>query len=363
MLNRSIIIDKTYTELPTPAILLDLEKLEYNINLMADFFKDKNCSIRPHIKSHKCITIAHMQVNKGAIGVTCAKTGEAEVMAQAGIKNILIANQVVEMNKLNVLTGLAKLSEIIMTVDNKKNCKDISYAARKRGVNIRILVELDVGLGRCGVKTIEEAVELTKYISSLDNVSFKGIMAYEGSFRGKSKEERSKIVNLRIKKAVKLKKILEKEGINVDVVSCGSTSTWDLTGSFPGVTEIQAGSYALMELPYIKDNLPFKPALTILSTVISKSENKIILDAGRKSITIDQGLPELINYSSPIIAMNEEHCIVKINDDIKNLEIGDKIKILPSHSCTTVNLHKNYYCIRKNKVESLWNINARGKVW
>ncbi|ACB85504.1 DSD1 family PLP-dependent enzyme [Natranaerobius thermophilus] len=348
--------------LPTPALLLDMSNLEYNINLLADFFRDKPCDIRPHMKGHKNLTIAHMQIDRGAIGVTCAKTSEAEVMVNGGIKDILIANQVIESGKINLLAELARRADIKVAVDSYQNCENLSRIAVEHGVTIGVLVEMDIGLGRCGVKSFDEGINLVQEIQKLDNLEFRGVMGYEGPFRDKTQSEKSDMVKESLSRVVQLKRRIEQENIQVEIVSCGSTGTWDITGNYPEITEIQAGTYPLMEVPYLEDGLPFKSALSVLATVISKSHDKLILDCGLKAVTDDQGIPKLMDYDSPIVGINEEHSIVEIDHETEKLEIGDKIRILPAHSCTTVNLYDYYCCLRNNEVVDIWQVHARGMV-
>jgi D-serine deaminase-like pyridoxal phosphate-dependent protein len=283
-------------------------------------------------------------------------------MAQGGRKNILISNEVVGLKKLQLLAGLARYCNMIVAVDNFKNSSNISKAAKKIGVNIGVLVDLDVGLKRCGVRQVDDAVELAKHVSTLSNVDFKGIMAYEGSMRGKTHEEKKRLAKISMAKAIESRDLIEAAGIPVEMVSAGGTATYDSTGLYSGVTEIQPGSYVLMETPYINEGLPFKPALTILATVISKSTDKLVLNVGRKGITRDQGMPELKDFPNSVINLHEEHCLVDMDEDVKSLDIGDKIQLLPSHCCTTVNLHEFYHCVRNGRVEAIWDIHARGKV-
>ncbi len=362
MLN-TVITGIPLESLSTPALLLDLDKLEHNLDRMTDYIKDRDCDLRPHIKGHKNVTIAQMQIERGAIGVTCAKTTEAEVMINGGIKNILIANQVVDENKIELLAEMANQANIMVAVDNLKNCHDLAKIAQKHGTTLGILVEIDVGLGRCGVKNYQDGVELVKEIMQYNHLDFKGIMAYEGPFRGQRTEEKAPAVRDSLAGAIKLKELINQEGIDVDIVSCGSTGTWNITGEYPGITEIQAGTYPLMETAYLNDGIPFQPALFVLASVISKSNDKLVLDAGLKAMTDDQGIPELADFTAPIISINEEHSAVKLTEETDKLQIGDRVRIIPAHSCTTVNLYDHYCCVRENIVTTTWKVHARGKLF
>jgi len=357
MVRTEFLVGRELAAIPTPALLLDLDVLDANLELMASALRAKSCNIRPHMKSHKCIPIAALQVKKGAVGISCATVAEAEVLAHAGIQNILVANEVVEEAKLRLLAGLARYSEIAVLVDAKDNCSQISRIAEAAGAELGVLVDVDVRLRRCGVRSPEAAVALARHITQLRHVRFLGLSAYEGG-HGLNGD----IVRTCMEKAVDTRDRLVNAGMRVEVVSGGSTGTWDLTSSYPGVTEIQAGSYALMETGYKREGVPFQIAISVLATVVSRSKDRIVLDAGEKAITKGLGLPILKHFPDVPTELHEEHCLLEVSSEVRNLRVGDKVELLPSHCPTTVNLHSYYHCVRSGVVEAIWGIEGPGRV-
>jgi len=348
-------------QIETPALLINLDKLEYNIEYMADYLKDKKAKLRPHYKTYKCPTIAHLQINAGAKGICCAKLGEAESLVVAGIKDVLIANQIVDPGKIARLAGLARGgAKITVVVDNPKNVLDLSKAAMEYGSTIYLLVEVDVGMKRCGVNTEEEAYSLAKLIKESDGLVFEGIQAYEGHIILEKEEKvRQHGVQGMIEKVSKIKAYLEKNGIEVKEISGAGTGTYNITGNNTIWTEIQAGSYVFMDTAYNELGLGFQSALTVYATVIHKRKGVAITDAGVKVCTSDHGLPQIKNFPHLKLQLHEEHgLIADKKDELKYLQ---KIEYIPSHCCTTVNLYDHYYCIRKEILESVWPITGRGK--
>lgn len=357
---------KDLKDLETPALVIDLDKMDRNINKMADYMKSVGCNLRPHFKTHKCPIIAHKQIKAGAIGITCAKLGEAEVLVKAGIDNILIANQIVQTSKLNRLAGLSRLCNIIVAVDNLKNVEDLSQAMQAANSNIGVLIEVDVGLGRCGVRNQEDALRLAEKIYNSPGLTFKGIMGYEGHCVFIENEEKRRISTQEANRMlVEYKSFLEKKGYEVEIVSCSGTGTYKFASVYPGITEIQAGSYIFMDGKYNKtEGVDFENSLFIISTVISKpNEDLAVIDTGLKSMTSEFGIPQVIypEGASIIGHLSEEHSMLNISLSSAKLNLGDKVIILPSHGCTTVNLYDKYYVASGNIVVSEWEITARGK--
>ena len=367
-MDKSMVGSEKYA-INTPALLIDLEKMEFNIARMAHFFKDREASLRPHVKTHKTPVIAHKQIEAGAIGITCQKLSEAEVMVAAGIKDILIANEVVGANKIKRLVNLARYTRIKVAVDNSSNVADISEAAEDKGVRVGILVEVNIGMNRCGVPPGETALRLAQEVAKHKGLEFLGLMGYEGHCVFiKDYQERKCKVNESLTLLVTTKKLLEEKGLECRIVSAGGTGTYDITGSYPGVTEIQVGSYVTMDAKYSAIEGvggKFKQALTILASVISRpTDNRAILDAGMKAMSTDMGLPEIAYPKGlKISRLSEEHaCLIDLHGVTKKqLPVGAKIEMIPSHGCTTINLHDFFFGIRDGVVESTWRIEARGK--
>lgn len=355
------------TELDTPALLIDLDKMEANIRTMADYFTTVNAELRPHVKTHKTPIIAHKQIAAGAIGVTCAKLGEAEAVIHAGIRDVLIANQIVGAQKIARLINLAKHSEIMVAVDNAQNVQAISEAAAAKDANARMLVEVNVGMNRCGVEPGEPALELAELIRKSPNVDFAGLMGYEGhTVTKRDKAERNAAARDAMQILVDAKHYLEQRGVAVPIMSGGGTGTFNITGSIPEMTEVQAGSYVLMDATYgnvqgIGDH--FQRALSVLATVVSRpTPDRIIVDTGLKVLAKEFGIPQPVGVTGvEMTGLSEEHGKMQVSDESVSLSPGDKLEILPTHCCTTVNLHDRYYGIRNGIVESVWEIAARGK--
>lgn len=355
------------TELDTPALLIDLDKMETNIETMANYFSTVNADLRPHVKTHKTPIISHKQIAAGAIGVTCAKLGEAEAVIHAGIRDVLIANQIVGPHKIARLINLAKHSEIMVAVDNSQNVQAISEAAAAKGATVRMLVEVNIGMNRCGVESGKPALELAEQIRQSPNLIFEGLMGYEGHTVAKPDQaERDTAAREAIQRLVDAKHYLEKHSVEVAIMSGGGTGTFNITGSIPEMTEVQAGSYVFMDSTYRNvqgAGDQFDCSLSVLATVVSRpSAERMIVDTGLKVLAKEFGIPQPVNLDGvEMTGLSEEHGTILVSDENFALTPGDKLEILPSHCCTTVNLHDRYYGIRNGIVESVWDITARGK--
>lgn len=360
------IVGRHYSQLPSPCLLVDMDALEYNIKTMQALADSKNRTLRPHIKTHKSPRIAHMQIDAGAIGITCAKLGEAIVMSHAGIKNILIANQVVGESKIKVLAGLNRYGTVMPCVDDLDNAKEIDKIAKEFGVKIPVFLEIEIGLDRCGVRTAEEAIELAKGIAGLEHIYIKGIQAYEGRGNGSTTAEaKMEYAGQTVGRAIAIKKALKDAGFEFEIFSGSSTGTVTAVSEMDGVTELQPGTYAFMETGYTEEEImiPFKQALYVHAKVISTyGGRRIVTDSGEKCIGIDQGLPHLVLDPAAKVAMHEEHCKIDTTEKLKDLKVGDSVLLVPGHCCTTANLHDRYYCVRNGIVEDVWPIEARGRM-
>ena len=346
----------------TPALLIDLDALERNIAKMAAFFRGVDAELRPHTKTHKTPIIARKQIEAGAIGVTCAKVGEAEAMVAGGVTDILIANQVVGEVKLARLASLARQATLTVAVDDPANVAALAEAALRFGATINVLVEVNVGMNRCGVEPGEPALALARVVQGTKGLVFKGLMGYEGHcVMVPDRSGRIAAATHAMTLLLDTRAYLEAAGVAVEVVSGGGTGTYDITGKLRGMTEIQAGSYATMDAKYHSVGLPFERALTLLTTVISRpTPTRAVTDAGMKAITLEFGVPQpLASPGITIDKLSEEHGIATVGD--ADPRPGDKLELVPSHGCTTINLHDRYYGIRAGKVECVWQIAGRGK--
>jgi len=357
--------------LDTPILLLDLAALEANIARMAGFFANRPARLRPHSKTHKCPQIAHRQLAAGAIGITCAKVSEAEVMARAGVADILIANQVTGPVKIDRLTDLARGCDLMVAVDDPANVAALSQACCEKGVSLRVLIEVDVGMGRCGVPAGAAAVALAHRVAASRGLRFAGLMGYEGHLvLTANPVERDTRVRQALTPLRETAELLADAGLPAEIISSGGTGTYTTTGDFPPVTEVQAGSYVFMDSTYLPIRPEFRPALTLLSTVVSRpTPGGLVLDAGLKSITREFGLPELwpLHGDAAFAGgvkmryLSEEHAVLDVTEpDLVALRPGDRARFLPSHCCTTVNLHDNLYVVQGGRLADIWPVAGRG---
>jgi len=352
-------IGRPVQSLPTPAMLLDVSVLDQNIKLLADYFSSRPCKLRPHFKSHKCVTLAKRQLHAGgAVGITCAKLSEAEALVAGGIKDVLVANQVVGSDKAQRLAALNRSAMVRSAVDSETNVMELGAAAQGAGVTIGVLVEVDIGMRRCGVATGEPAVALATLVSKTRGLRLDGLQGYEGHLvmTPDAEERRRKVVEA-LAPMVETRHLFESRGLRCPIVSGGGTGTYDITGNVPGIDEVQAGSYAMMDCHYKKIRSEFQNAMSILATVISVTGRKVVLDVGLKGVGSEFGLPAVANApEAKALYLAEEHCPV----DNCTGRVGEKLRLIPSHGCTTSNLHRRLWIIRNKMVEDVWAIEGSG---
>ncbi len=353
------------SEIDTPALLIDLDVMEMNIDTMSKFFQSVTANLRPMIKTHKCPIIAHKQIEAGAVGIACSKLGEAETMVEAGIRDVIIPTPVVGEPKVTRLANLAMHSDVIVAVENSSNVKHLAEAARAKGVKLDVIIEVDIGYNLCGRKPGRPTLELAREISRHRSLNLKGLHSYEG-FCGSVKrlDDRRDKTNSALKELVYTKDLLTDAGFNMEIVSGGSTPTYMITGKYPGITDVSPGTYVFMDTTGRRTEglEDFGSALTVLTTIISLPRPGVaICDAGRKSVAIEFGFPPVIGLEGvEYESLVEEHGRLKLEPDAK-LRIGDKIELLVTHCCTNTNLYDYFHCIRDEKLEAIWRIAARGK--
>jgi D-serine deaminase-like pyridoxal phosphate-dependent protein len=353
-------------DLDTPALLVDLDKMERNIGKMATICQKSGISWRPHTKGNKTPAIAHKLLDAGAIGITCAKLGEAEVMAAAGIKDILVANQVVGKLKMDRLVNLQRHSNVMVCVDNPVHVQMISKAAEEVGVSVRVLVEVDIGMNRCGVSPGKPALELAQQAEAAPGVVFAGIMGYEGHAMDLPVETKEKACAKAISYLADVKALIEESGLKCDIVSAGGTGSLEYTPQCPGLTEIQAGGGIFMDTfyPSAMNVKGLEQALTILTTIVSHpAPDRAYMDAGRKTTFGAFSLPEVKDLQGlKVTALSAEHGYLEIGEDRNPVKIGDKIELISGYSDMTVFLHNHLFGIRNDRVEAVWEILGRGKL-
>jgi D-serine deaminase-like pyridoxal phosphate-dependent protein len=355
-------IGRARHEVTTPALLLDLDKAKRNIATMAEKFRGLPAELRPHIKVHKSPQLARMQVDAGAIGVACATIWEAVVMAEAGIADVLIANQLTQADKVNAAAALARDHRLTIAVDDARNAEQLSRAAAEAGSQLELLIELDVGMGRCGLRAPEDVLPIAERIADLPAVTLRGVQAYEGHcMLEPDPDKRIAEAQAANQKAIDAFDLLAERGHPVQVISGGGTGTYYITGANPRVHEVQAGSYALMDSMH-SALVPggFEVALTVAGTVISRQGNTVVLDCGRKSVGIDFVTPPLVSHPEGQVRFYaEEHCLVDFPGP-PPLDLGDVAEVMGGYGPTTVNLHDAFHVIEDGVVTDIWPVTPRG---
>lgn len=352
-------------DLDTPALLIDLDAFERNIAAMARDIADRGSAWRPHAKAHKCPAIAHKLLAAGAIGITVAKVGEAEVFAAAGISDILIANQIVGPIKTRRLAALARHADVIVAVDDLANVDAIDRAAAEAGSRPRIVIEVDTGMARAGVPAGSAAVALAEAISSRRHVRFAGVMSWEGHTVGmaESPERQARIVSA-CESLVGTAEAVRAAGIPVEIVSAGGTGTYLTSSGIPGVTEVEAGGGIFGDLWYRTFDANVETAMTLMAQVTSRpTPTRAIIDAGRKSIDPTTHPPLVKNLQvSGKIGLSAEHGTINLDAPSATPRPGDRVELLIGYSDQCTHLHEHFYGIRNGCVETVWPILARGKL-
>ena len=344
-------------ELPTPALLVDLEALDHNVAAAEAMFRGSGKLLRPHVKTHRTAGLVSRQLRPPATGVTCATVGEAEAMVDAGIGDVLLANEFVTATKIERIAVVATRARIMVAVDAVGPVRALSTAAERVGVVVGVLVDMDVGLGRCGVREPAEAKTLATAVDRAQSLRLAGIMGYEGRLRASTRDRKARI-DRALRTLADTKALLESAGFPVPVVSAGGTSTLrDVLGS-QVVTEVQAGTYALMERDLEGLGLPFRYAVRVAATVISRSPGRVIVDAGRKTIGCDYGPPTPIDERGSTVAVSEEHTTLEWRESPP--ELGEQVFLRPSHVRTTFNLYDFVWLVRDGRVAQQLPVSARG---
>jgi D-serine deaminase-like pyridoxal phosphate-dependent protein len=347
-------------DIETPALILDYDKFKSNVNKIMEMIEDHPIKLRPHFKTHKSTVISKKLIASGAKGICCSKLGEAQVLADAGIEDILIANQVTQLSKVDRIAELAGKCRLSICVDNKENIDALSSACKKAQTTLYVLVELDVGMNRCGVKTNEEFHDLAQYVIDSDQLVFEGIQAYGGHNALQADDAiRLKACHATLVRVANLRDYLLNNGITCNEISGGSTGTSYLKAGAGVYTELQAGSFVYMDSLYAKASNNFENSLALLATVISKTDDYFITDAGLKSCTVEFGDPLPIDYPDVKPRLSEEHISLDVKDH--GMKLNDMVRFKPSHCCTTMNIHDILYIIQDGEVLEVAKIDGRGK--
>ncbi len=344
-------------QLETPAVVIDLDKLSANINRLQAYLDEHGIANRPHIKTHKIPEIAHMQVKAGAVGITCQKVGEAEVMAQGGIEDIFIPYNILGASKLERLTNLAKRTTISVTADSVTTVRGYAEAAQSAGIELPVLVEFDAGTGRCGVQTPQEAADLATVIASSPGLRFAGLMTYPN-------------LDAADQFIVEATRLIEAQGLTVNIVSGGGSPVMWEAHTHPGITEHRAGTYVYGDRAMIRSGaMTLKQcAMRVLCTVVSRpTADRGILDGGSKTFTPDtMGFDDygyILEYpEATLYHFSEEHGFVDFSACEQRPVVGDRISVIPNHCCVVSNMFNQVYGVRNDQVEVIWPVAARGRL-
>ncbi len=360
-------IGAEFYELDTPALCIDLEKMEANISRMAAWMTERGKAWRPHQKCHKTPAIAWKELDAGAIGVTCAKVSEAEVMAAAGIRDILIANMIVGRKKWERVASLCRHADPIVACDHFAQVEPLAAVCRERGVCCRVIIEVNVGLDRVGSRPGRDTLDLARGISQLEGVELAGIMGYEGHLlRIKDQDEKRRLIEEAMGVLCHCRDMFLNEDLNCEIVSAGGTGSYQITSDCEGITELQAGGGIFAD-PLYQEDMDVKgleTAVTVLATVVSRPTlDRAILDSGRKTINPDLMKPTVKNYpDAQVTHLSAEHCQLQLSGASQDLKIGDKIELYVPYSDFTTVLHDQFFGIRNGRLEIVWPILGRGKL-
>jgi D-threonine aldolase len=347
--------------LPTPCLVADTAAAGRNIQRCAAFFSGQQAALRPHFKAHKCTTLMRQQLAAGGCsGVACQTSWEALVLARAGFPDILIANQVVDAAALDELAEAAAIARLTVVVDDEAQTGLLARVASRRRVLIGVLIELDVGAGRCGLPFGDASlVAIAEQIARHDQLSFRGLQAYEGhAVHRDSREVRTTLVRQAAHQVRHEQARLAAAGFDCEIVSGGGTGTYDLAAEEGALTEVQAGSYVLMDGRYGTLDLPFEQALYCVTTVISRRRSRAVLNAGLKELTVEYGMPAIQAAGARITALSDEHAQVRLAAEHDGLAVGDKVLLIPAHVDPAVNLYDRLFAWDGAAIAE-WDVDGR----
>ena len=361
-MNRERLLEKfkgmPVTELPTPSMVADITAIDANLAKMDGFFTGPGSKLRPHFKSHKCVTLARRQMSQpNTVGITCAKVSEAEQLVIGGVHDILIANQVIGMDKTARIAEINRKAAVRVAVDSKLGIDQLGAAAQKAGVTIGVFIEIDIGMNRGGVQPGKPVLDLAEMISGTPGIRFDGIQSYEGHIVTlEDYDERKRRVEQDLIPVIETKERLEQRGFQT-VISSGGTGTYDITGHIEGINELQCGSYVLMDSAYKKIRPEFENARYVLATIISDRKESLTVDVGLKGVGAEYGVTEVMGYPEAApLGLAEEHLVIENLD----ASIGEKIRLIPPHGCTTNNLYARMWITRNDIIEDVWAVEGRG---
>lgn len=357
-------------EIDTPALIIELDAFEANLDRMAALLAPTGVKLRAHAKTHKSPVIAKLQIARGAVGQCVQKVAEAEILAWGGIGDILVSNEVVGAAKLARLCALARIAKVAVCVDDGVQIAAIEAAAADAGVRMSVLVEIDVGAGRAGVEAGPEAVALARRIAASRHLKFGGLQAYQGSAQHKrTVDERRVLIGAAIDASRRTVEQLRQQGLECPIVGGAGTGSFQIEATSGVYTEMQAGSYVFMDADYARNldeaGAPvstFRHSLFVLSTVMSASRPGVaVLDAGHKAVSTDSGMP--LVWQRPdirYVSASDEHGKLDVGSETAAPKLGEKLRLIPGHCDPTVDRFDWYVGVRGGRVECLWPVAARG---
>jgi D-serine deaminase-like pyridoxal phosphate-dependent protein len=347
--------------LDSPQLLLDLDIVDANVRYLLTALRGRPVEARVHFKSLKCTGLARYLADHGLPRFLAAKLNEAEALADAGLTDVFIANQIVGPIKLRRLAELARRASVRVCVDNADNVAALSAAARAAGSTLGVLVEVDIGMNRCGVEPGEPALALARTVAVSPGLRLVGLQGYDGHLQLlPDAAERRARCHAGLEKLVGTRRLIESAGIPVEVVTGAGTGTWEFVAEYPGVTEIQPGSFVLMDAAYHAVRPEFDCSLSVMATVVSRRPGWYVLDAGSKAISKDFGMPVIKGRPDHRVdKLSEEHTRVLTDDPA--VKVGDRFEVIPAHCCATMNLHRTCVGVRGGRVEAVWPIEASGR--
>lgn len=352
-------------DLDTPVLWIDLDVLESNISAIAAHFKEQGVNWRPHTKGIKIPAIAHKALAAGAIGVTCAKLGEAEVMAANGVRDILVANQVVGARKITRLVHVQRQADVKIALDDLGVASEIGAAARGIGVEVPVLIEVNTGMNRAGVESGQASLELAKQVHDIPGVALRGMMTWEGhAVAVADPDEKQTAVEAAMDRLRETVALWQEAELPLEIVSGGGSGTAAITPGLGVITEIQAGGAIMGDVTYRNWWQLSQPALHVRATVTSRpTPERVIIDAGYKTlprwhgVPQPQGVPAVADYRT-----SAEHGILVFDEPMQSLQVGDGLDILVGYGDSTLYVHDELYGIRNGLVEVVWPIVGRGKL-
>jgi D-serine deaminase-like pyridoxal phosphate-dependent protein len=345
----------TIHDLDTPSLIVDMDVMEANLVRLQNYCDQHGIGLRPHIKTHKIPALALKQMNLGAVGIACQKLGESEVMADAGLLDIMIPYNIVGQRKLERLATLARHAQITVSVDSIEVAQPIAEYLHQQGLTVKAVIELTSELNRCGVTTATAALSLAQEIDMMHGLDFTGVMVYPSSLQS-------------MPLVTETLTTLKAEGLNVETVSGGGSPTAYSSHEFLGLTEIRAGTYIFNDCTYLRKKICTleQCALKVLTTVISApTAERVIIDGGMKTFSSDMGLPMgyILEYpEAQIYQMSEEHGFIDVTQCSRKPKIGEWLTVIPNHACGTINMHDMLIGLRGETIEAQWEITARGKI-